>query len=224
MRLFEKNWQMIQVAIADDHAVVRQAMTLLLEKTGEFRVVFESDTLAKTLRKLQEYSCDVLLLDLNLPDSNGLHTVEQIRRTFPKLNILVLSAYPEEEFAARAFETGANAYLHKSVAMPELCRAIRKVASGGSYIGKKLEEVLPYGLPYDESKKDVDSLSLLSEREFDVLRLIGAGLTNKEIALRLNISTKTVYTYRARIMEKLNIDSSTLLLRFALEHQFHLPL
>jgi DNA-binding NarL/FixJ family response regulator len=215
---------MIQVAIADDHAVVRQAMTLLLEKTGEFHVVFESETLEETLQKLDASHCDVLMLDLNLPDSNGLNTVEHIHRAYPNVNILVLSAYPEEEFAVRAFEAGAKSYMHKSVAMPELCRAIRKVSEGERYVTQKLEKILPYGTKNKPKSADADSLSLLSEREFDVLRLIGAGLTNKEIALRLNISTKTVYTYRTRIMEKLNIDSSTLLLRFALEHQFHLPL
>jgi DNA-binding NarL/FixJ family response regulator len=213
---------MVYIAIADDHEVVRSALAMMLKHNTNVEIAFEASSLTELLEKLEKKRCDVLMLDLNLSDSSGIATVEAVCSRFPKTNILVLSAYPVEEFAQRAFDAGAKGYLHKSARPDELREAIETLMKGKYYLNARIEEVLPLDTAFGNSV--TSSLSLLSKREFEVLRLIAAGLTNNEIAHRLEVSPKTVSTYRSRMVEKLGLTSSSQLYRFALEYRLHLPM
>jgi DNA-binding NarL/FixJ family response regulator len=168
---------------------------------------------------LQDQTVDLLILDLNLGDSNGLDSIAKIRNTYSNLPILILSAYPEEVYAIRAFKAGAMGYLNKTIISDELIKAIRSIQSGKRYISKNLEAQLPFGLSLEEESQDV--ISLLSKRELEVLTLISEGLTFQEVSQKLSLSPKTISTYRTRILEKLHLENSAQLLQFAYEFRKH---
>ena len=206
---------MIRIAIADDHEIVRSGLSMIIEKEEGMEVVQQASSYAKLVDMLVQTEVDLLILDLNLGDMNGLGVIENIIAAYPELPILVLSAYPEKTYALRAFKSGASGYLNKAVLSSELIDAISTVIKGKKYISHTFEEDLEYGTSLE--KEEFDLNTLLSKREFEVLSLIASGHTSKEIAQALNLSPKTVSTYKGRIMEKLMVKNSSQLFQFAYE-------
>lgn len=207
---------MIRIAIADDHEIVRNGLMMLIDQEKDMEVEVQASSCSDLISMLKEKSVDLLILDLNLGDKNGVESIENVSDLFPTLPILVLSTYPEEPYAVQTFKAGASGYLNKTVISSELIKAIRKITAGKKYISESLAENLAYGFSLEKS--DTDPVELLSKREFEVLSLIASGQAYKEIASKLNLSPKTVSTYRTRILEKLNLTSTAQLLRFAYEH------
>lgn len=206
----------MNVLIADDHDIVRHALRDLLTRefarvtTGEARDSREASEL------LVRQHWDLVLLDINMPGRSGLEVLGEARRLQPETPVLVLSAYPEEEFALRAFKLGAAGYLNKQHAAEELLVAVNKVLAGGKYVTAALAERLAASLggPLNQLPHEA-----LSNRELQVLRLVASGKTIKEIAAELALSEKTVGTYRARIARKLGLGSNVELTRYALKHK-----
>ena len=207
---------MIRIAIADDHEIVRNGLMMLIDQEKDMEVQVQASSCSDLISMLKEESVDLLILDLNLGDKNGVESIENVIDLFPTLSILVLSTYPEEPYAVQTFKAGASGYLNKTVISSELIKAISKITAGKKYISESLAENLAYGFSLEKS--DTDPVELLSKREFEVLSLIASGQAYKEIASKLNLSPKTVSTYRTRILEKLNLTSTAQLLRFAYEH------
>ncbi len=208
---------MLRIAIADDHEIVRNGLMMLIDQEKDMTVQAEASSCTELISLLKEENVDLLILDLNLGDKNGVESIENVNNLFPALSILVLSTYPEEPYAVQAFKAGASGYLNKTVISNELIKAIRKITAGKKYISESLAENLAYGFSLEKS--NTDPIELLSKREFEVLSLIASGQAYKEIASKLNLSPKTVSTYRTRILEKLNLSSTAQLLRFAYENK-----
>lgn len=206
---------MIRIAVADDHEIVRSGLVMLIDQQKEMQVEVQAASYSELMTLLQKESYDLLILDLNLGDKNGLESIENVSHFFPTLPILVLSTYPEEPYAVQTFKAGASGYLNKTVISSELIKAIEKITSGKKYISESLAENLAYGFSLEKSGKN--PIELLSKREFEILALIATGQSYKEIALKLDLSPKTVSTYRTRILEKLNLSNNSQLLRFAYE-------
>ncbi len=206
---------MIRIAVADDHEIVRSGLVMLIDQHKEMQVEVQASSYSELMVLLQNENYDLLILDLNLGDKNGLESIENVSHSFPTLPILVLSTYPEDPYAIQTFKAGASGYLNKTVISSELIKAIRKITEGKKYISESLAENLAYGFSLEKSGKN--PIELLSKREFEILALIAAGQSYKEIALKLNLSPKTVSTYRTRILEKLNLSNNSQLLRFAYE-------
>ena len=207
---------MIHIAIADDHEIVRSGLMMLIAKEKDMKVEVEASSYGDLISELKKVSVDLLILDLNLGDKNGIDSIENVSNLFPALPILVLSIYPEDPYAIHTFKAGAFGYLNKTVISSELIKAIQMIAAGKKYISKSLSENLAYGFSLE--KRNTDPIELLSKREYEVLSLIASGQTYKEIASKLDLSPKTVSTYRTRILEKLNLTSTAQLLRFAYEN------
>ena len=207
---------MVRIAIADDHEIVRNGLKMLIDKEEGMKVQEEASSYSELIELLEEENIDLLILDLNLGDTNGIESIENVSNSFPTLPILILSTYPEEPYAIQTFKAGASGYLNKTVISSELIKAIHKITAGKKYISESLAENLAYGFSLE--KHDTDPVELLSKREFEVLSLIASGKTYKEIAGKLDLSPKTVSTYRTRILEKLNLTNTSQLLRFAYEH------
>ena len=206
---------MIQIAIADDHELIRSGLSMIIEAHNDMRILMQASSYTELLEALEKAVPDLLILDLNLGDTNGLNTLENISSLYPSLPILVLSAYPEEVYALRTFKNGASGYLNKSIVSSELIDAIITIMKGKKYISSTFEEILPLGTNLGKEEKDL--VEILSKREFEVLNLIAAGQAPKEIAENMNVSPKTISTYRTRIMEKLSFETTSQLQRFAYE-------
>jgi DNA-binding NarL/FixJ family response regulator len=207
---------MIRIAIADDHEIVRHGLIMLIGREKNMQVEVEASSYSELIARLKEVSVDLLILDLNLGDTNGMESIENVSTLFPALPILVLSTYPEEPYAIQTFKAGASGYLNKTVISSELIKAIHKITAGKKYISESLAENLAYGFSLEKSS--TNPVELLSKREYEVLSLIAAGQSYKEIASKLDLSPKTVSTYRTRILEKLNLATTAQLLRFAYEN------
>jgi len=205
---------MIRILIADDHAVVREGLKQLLAEEfphAEFR---GSATIAETVESLRQRNWDMLVLDLFMPDGNGLGVLQEVRQNHPRLPVLVLSSAPEEQLGVRVLRAGASGYLDKQTAPEHLVRAVRKVLGGGKYVSATLAEQLAVeagrgGRPLHEK---------LSDREFQVLHLLVTGRSLKEIAGDLSLSVKTVRTFRARLLKKLHLQSDVDLVHYAMNH------
>lgn len=206
----------VKVLIADDHGVVRGGLRQLLTAQPEIEVVDEAASGAELLRKLDTQSVDVLLLDIAMPETPFPGLLRDLKARYPKLQILMLSMQPEDQFAARALREGAAGYVSKDRSPEELVAAIHQVVRGEKYVSPALAELLATALGAGRSPIAHDALS---GREHEVLRLIGAGKTQSEIAAALSLSPKTVSTYRTRILRKLHFKSTMELIRYALQHQ-----
>lgn len=207
---------MTRLLVVDDHEVVRRGTRQVLAEGFPGATFGEAATAAEALARLEEERWDLLVLDINLPGRSGLEVLEDVRRQWPKLPVLVLSAYPEEEFAVRCLRLGAAGYLTKNSAADELVAASRKALEGGKYVtaalAERLATVLGGGLRGQPHEA-------LSGRELQVVRLVASGKTMKEIAAELNLSEKTIATYRARIADKLGVSTNVELTRYALQHK-----
>lgn len=206
---------MIRVIVADDHAVVRQGLRHIISDTPDLTVAAEAATGMDALDQVRQVDCDVLVLDISMPGPGGLDILRDLRALRPTLAILILSMYPEEQYAVRLIKSGADGYLNKDSAPDELVNAIRKVAAGGKYVSATLAEKLATDLQTGAGGLPHESLS---DREFQVLRLIGAGRTATEIAAQLSLSVKTISTYRARLLTKMNLATNAELMRYAMDH------
>lgn len=205
----------MRVLIADDHEIVRRGLRELLTKELGRVEVGEAGDSRSTMEQLASGRWDLLVLDINMPGRSGLEILEEARRLCPKMPVLVLSMYPEEEFAVRAFKLGASAYINKRCAAEELVVAIRKIMTGGKYVTPALAERI---LADISGEKPAAPHQLLSPRELQVLRMIASGKTMKEVAYELALSEKTVATYRARVAEKLGLSTNVELTRYAIKH------
>ena len=208
---------MYRIVIADDHDIVRSGLELIISKEEELELSSMASCYEELLDLLEESSEDVdlLILDLNLGDRNGLGSIRELRERFPTLAILVLSMYPEELYALQAIKAGASGYLNKRAISGELITAIRRILSGEKYISEAVEEELLYGTELEEEQS---ARELLSERELQVLSLLAAGRSTSEIGEILSISPKTVSTYRARMLEKLSLENTAQLIQYALQN------
>jgi DNA-binding NarL/FixJ family response regulator len=202
--------------IADDHPVVRAGLKeLLTRELGRLKIA-EAKNAREATELLDKEAWDLILIDINLPGRSGLEVLGDARQRCPKTPVLVLSVYPEREFAIRAFKLGAVGYLNKQTACDELITAVKRVLAGGKYITASLAEMLAGSLG---QKPDHAPHEHLSDRELEVLRMIATGKTLKEIAAELALSEKTVGTYRLRIAAKMHLSSNVELTRYALQNK-----
>jgi two-component system, NarL family, invasion response regulator UvrY len=204
---------MIKVLIVDDHTIVRQGLIQILEETSDIVAAAEARNGREAIALLRAGAFDVVLLDVSMPDMDGLSVLNAIKPEHPKLPVLVLSMYPEEQFALRLLKAGASGYLTKESASEELIRAIRKVAQGGRYITLELAETLAFAV----DKDDRPPHETLSNREYQIMRLIASGKSTGDIAEALSLSVKTVSTYRTRILDKMGLSSNAEIMRYAMQ-------
>jgi len=206
----------IRIVIADDHTIVREGLKQLLTVAGDFAVVGEARNGHEALERVRELDFDVLLLDMSMPGKGGMDVIKQARAEKPKLRILVLSMHEEHQYAIRAIKSGASGYLTKEAAPALLATALRKIAAGGAYITPEVAEQLALGaMP----QTDAAPHTALSDREFQVFRMLAEGQAVSDVAARLNLSVKTVSTHKARLMQKLGVTTTAELVRYALQHR-----
>jgi two-component system invasion response regulator UvrY len=207
---------MVKIIIADDHAIVREGLKQILAESQDLRVVAEAANGNELLEKVRASNLDVVLLDLNMPGHSGLDTLKQLKSERPGLSVLVLSMYPEEQYALRVLKAGASGYLTKETAPEQLVGAIRTVSAGRKYISASLAEKLAFEFDTDFEKP---LHGKLSDREYQVLFLISSGKSVKEIGAELALSVKSISTYRARVLLKMNMKSNADLIHYAMENQ-----
>lgn len=207
---------MIHVLIVDDHTIVRKGIKQLLDDTTDIRVRGEAQHAADMLKKINQEHYDVVVLDISLPGRSGVEALKQLKSIQPNLPVLILSMYPEDQYALRVMKSGAAGYLTKESAPAELENAIRKVAAGKRYISSKVAETLADHLHEPANTPEYKSLS---DREFEVLRRIASGETLTEISQNLSLSVKTISTYRTRILSKLNLTNNSELIRYAIQYR-----
>ncbi len=211
---------MIDVIIADDHPLLRKGLHATLEEQGDIRVVAEAATGSETLRLLRQGKCHVLILDISFPDISGMEVLKTIVGNGYDCRVLVLSTYPEKQYAVRCLRAGALAYITKDSASTELVTAVRRVAEGRRYVSMNLADQMANILSREESGLPHEQLS---DREFEIFCLIAKGLAVAEIASRLSLSPATVYTYRSRISFKTGLSTPAEIVRYAIEHGITLP-
>jgi DNA-binding NarL/FixJ family response regulator len=207
---------MTRILVADDHAIVRKGLVQIISDTLDLKVVAEAANGLEVLDLVRKQSFDVVLLDLHMPDQSGLDTLKQLRAEHPKLPVLVLSMYGEEQYGVRVLRAGASGYLTKESAPDQLVKAIRKVAGGGKYVTTTVADRLPEMIDTDT---DQPLHATHSDREFQVMRLLASGESVTAIAEKLALSVKTVSTYRARVLEKMNMKSNAELAHYALKFE-----
>lgn len=206
---------MIRIIIVDDHIIFREGLKRVLAENTDMIIISEAGDGMKALKKLETLSCDVLLLDLALPGMDGLDVLRAVKSQKPDLPVLVLSMYPEEQYAVRVLKEGAAGYLVKESVPEELVKAIRKAASGGQYISESLGQTLARSLVKKDHAPTHDSLS---NREFQVFGMITSGKTIKEISSELALSRTTITSYRSRILDKMKMNNNADIIRYAVEN------
>ncbi len=207
---------MIRLLIADDHAIVRKGMKQILAETRDIVVSDEAGNGREALEKARKNDYDMVLLDISMPGKDGLEVLKELKGLRPKLPVLMLSMYPEEQYAVRSLRSGASGYLTKDSAPDELIAAIRKVSSGGKYVSASLAEKLAHKLGVEVDKPLHETLS---DREYQVMCMIASGKSVKEIGDQLSLSVKTVSTYRTRILDKMRLKGNAELTRYVIENK-----
>ena len=211
---------MIQVIIADDHPVMRHGIKRILEEEADMQVVSEAANGQELLQKIEQSPCDCVLLDIGMPGRDGLDALAYLRRNYPKLPVLILSVYPEDQFGPRVLKSGAAGYMNKESACDQLVKAIRKVCTGGKYVSPALAEKIAGDLAADNN---VPPHEKLSSREYQVMRLIASGKTVGQIARELCLSEKTISTHRARILEKMEMKTNAQLTYYGIHNNLVTP-
>jgi DNA-binding NarL/FixJ family response regulator len=206
---------MLKIFIADDHPVVRMGIKQILSEVKDMTVADEAGTGQETIKKVSKNDYDVILLDISMPGRNGLDILRELKTKKPKIPVLILSIYPEDQYAVRVLKLGAAGYLTKEGVPEELINAIRKVAQGRKYISASLAEKLATDLELNSDRPPHENLS---DREYQVLCLLASGKRLKDIAETLSLSIKTISTYRTRILEKMKMDNNAELIRYALQN------
>jgi len=207
---------MVKILIVDDHAIVREGLKQIVADTSGLAVTGEASSEQETLEILHKHDFDVVLLDIAMTGRGGLEVLKQIKQEKPELPVLILSMYPEEQYAVRALKMGAAGYLTKVSAPDELIKAIKKIATGRKYVSNSLAEKLAFNLEIDTEKPLHECLS---NREFQVMCLITSGKTVKNIAEKLSLSVNTVSTYRFRILDKMRMKTNSELTHYAIKNQ-----
>ncbi len=205
---------MIEVLIVDDHTVVREGLKQIINDTRDMLVKAEAASGPEAMETIWNDSFTVVLLDISLPGRGGLDILKQIKSDRPELPVLILSMHPEDQYALRALRSGSAGYLTKESAPEELVTAIRRVASGGRYITASLAEKLAFEMTNETDKARHE---VLSDREFQVVKLLASGKSVSAIAQELSLSVKTISTYRSRAMEKLNFDNTAQLIHYVIQ-------
>jgi DNA-binding NarL/FixJ family response regulator len=204
---------MIRILIADDHAIVRQGLQQIVGGEADMQVVGEAANAGEVLAFLRKQACDLVVQDISMPGQDGLGLLRDLKREFPRLAVLVLSVHPSEQFGVRALTLGAAGYLNKKTVPEELVLAIRKVVGGGRYVTPALADQLAAHVSAEEERAPHEALS---EREYQVMRMIAGGRRPKEIASDLGLSPKSINAYRARVLEKMGMKTNADLTRYAL--------
>jgi two-component system invasion response regulator UvrY len=212
---------MIKVLLADDHSIVREGLRRIVEESGDLEVVAEAADGREALKQVEELAPDVAVVDISMPGIDGLEVVSRLKDTHPGLPVLILTMHEEAQYIVRAIEAGAMGYLTKQSAPEQLVTAIRRVYSGQRYITDDATEAL--ALRIARGTRDKTPLDSLSMRELQVLRRLAMGHTNREIAQAYSLSIKTVDTYRARLLKKLDLRNNAELIRFALQNRLIEP-
>lgn len=204
---------MIKILIADDHPLVREGIKEVIKKAPDIVIAGEACNSTEIMGKLRELQVDLVLLDIAMPGRGGIDVLKDIKEAFPSMPVLILSMYSEDQYAVRSLKAGASGYLNKECATEQLVAAIRKTASGGKFVSfglaEKLAGDLIQGIDDSPHKK-------LSDREFQVMQMIGAGKAPSEMAEELGLSIKTVGTYRSRILEKMGMKNNSQLMLYVL--------
>jgi DNA-binding NarL/FixJ family response regulator len=207
---------MIRIVIADDHTIVREGLKQLLTASPDMSIAGEASDGHQVMQLVREAEFDVLLLDMSMPGRSGIDLIKLARAEKPKLRILILSMHEEQQYAVRAIKAGASGYLTKESASAQLVSAIRKVAAGGAFISAEVAEQLALGaMPQSEGLPHES----LSDREYQIFRMIAAGGAVSAIANELNLSVKTVSTHKARLMQKMGLQNQADLIRYAITHK-----
>lgn len=206
---------MLKVLVVDDFPLFRLGVRDLLTRGFPGVKTGEAGNVHEMLEALRRKPWDVAIMDISMPGTNGLEALKQVKREFPDLPVLILSMHPEEQYAIRMLKAGADGYLTKAAAPEELAKAIQKVQQGGKYVSASLGEALAFTVEPGAEKLPHE---LLSDREYEVLSLIGSGKTVGEIAETTRLSVTTISTYRARILEKMHMKTNAELTRYAIEH------
>ncbi|MBU2553428.1 MAG: response regulator transcription factor [Bacteroidetes bacterium] len=206
----------MNILICDDHKIVREGLRQILAQLENVRVINEAANGGEVLDMLNKTAYDLLLLDISLPDQSGLNVLQSVKKKWPETNVLMLSMHPQEQYAIRALTYGASGYLSKDAAAEELLLAVRKIAENGKYISQSLADCLALSLNAESNQSTHEKLS---EREFEIMISIATGKSLIEIGTELFISSKTVSTYRSRIMEKMKLEKNTDLTRYCIENQ-----
>ena len=207
---------MINILIVDDHVIVREGIKRIIDDISDMKIVAEASSGQEAMDLILENMYDLILLDISMPGLNGIQTLKLIKKHNKNLSVLMLSMHSEDQYAMRSIKAGASGYMTKETASMELVSAIRKINNGRKYISKEVAELLATDLYHEEDK---DPHENLSDREFEILKLIAIGKTIKNIAEELIISPKTVSTYRSRILEKLNMKSNSDLIHYVIDYK-----
>jgi DNA-binding NarL/FixJ family response regulator len=206
---------MINVIIADDHKVVRRGIKQLFADEPDIEINADCSNGVEMLNALKNAKFDVAILDISMPGMDGLDTLKEIKRTYPKLSVLIFTMHDEEQYALRVLKAGASGYICKDQDPEILIHAVRKLSEGGMFLSSKATEILANAVQKGGSGEPHDQLS---DREYQVMCLIAAGKNLSEIASSLNLSINTISTYRARVLEKLNLNSNVDISKYALRH------
>lgn len=212
---------MIRIVIADDHAIVREGLKRIIASADDMTVVGEAADGTAVMQQVRGLDFDVLVLDLSMPGRSGMELIKLVRSEKPKLRILVLSMHQELQYAVRAIKSGASGYLTKESAPLQLLQVLRKIAAGGAFISSDVAEQLALGSMLGSASAAHEKLS---DREFEVFRLIAAGMSVTDIAARLNLSAKTISTHKANLMQKMGLNNQSELIRYAIKHGVTEPL
>lgn len=206
---------MIKILIADDHSVVRAGLKQIISGVTDMVVVDEVGSANEALDKIRTTYYSVVVLDIAMPGKSGLDALKEIKCEFPRLPVLMLSMYPEDQYAIRVLRSGAAGYMTKDTAPEELVTALRTVAAGRKYISPSLAERLAFNLDVDTQK---EAHEMLSDREYEVLCMIAGSRTISQIAEQLNLSVKTISTFRGRILEKMRLENNAELINYAIKN------
>lgn len=209
----------IRVLVADDHAIIREGLCIMLGNQPDMEVVGQAANGREAIRLVDEQEPDVAVMDISMPELNGIEAIQQMLPRHPRLKVVVLSVHETKAYVFRALKAGAMGYLVKETAGLEVVEAVRAVYGGGRYLSQRIADLLiDASLLHLETSPEVSPLEMLSPREREVLQLVAEGKTSQEIGERLSISSKTVDTYRSRLMRKIGVEDVTGLVKFAIQH------
>jgi DNA-binding NarL/FixJ family response regulator len=206
----------IKVLIADDHAIVREGLKQILADTGDIVVAGDAENGHDAVKLVRKGECDVLLLDISMPDRNGIDVLKQVKKEFPRTAVLMLSMHREDQYAIRSLRAGASGYLNKQSAPAELVDAIRLVASGRKYVSPALAQELANQL--SDENREAPPHEALSDREYQTLVMIASGKTVSDIAAELALSVKTISMYRSRLLQKMKLRHNAELTHYAIKN------
>jgi len=207
----------IKILLADDHEIMREGLKSLLEKQGDITVIGQARDGRTTVRLARELSPDIVIMDISMPDMNGIEATRQIVGRDSRIKVIALSVHSDKRFVIEMLHAGASAYLLKDSAFGELVNAVRAVIANHSYLSPEIADVMIRDYKHILSKKTLTAFSILTGREREVLQLLAEGKTTKDIAARLNVSVKTIETYRHQIMDKLHVHSLADLTKYAIK-------